>query len=208
MNNTLTRLLNAMAVACYNISPNLTDKYDLVFGNIPQSGNELQEDTITAARRSNKLTPANNMRRAFFVPPDYTATQSDDGRKITERHGIKICFVEAPTYKPNVVSDVVRFDAMRLEVYQIMQTFQQIGTFTDANQQAFTIEGNYTIETETLFLTPRYRALWVRFEVLTHVYLDCSDVLPETPMPTPINAQYAEFKDIPTDKDLTMLKFP
>ena len=201
-NKTLTQILNSLAFGAYQM-PNIEDKFDVVFGNMPESVTTGQLSTITQAKKAAGKTPSNNHRRIFFVPPNLRATVSESGRVVRETHQIELYFTESKHYKPEV-SDVIRLDELRIEAYQILGTAT---SYLARTPDFIRLQEAYNVEQFVRFSDQLYRCVRISFEITAKVVFDCIDVSSATDNPEPVVQKYPTVGDIPDNVDLTQLTF-
>lgn len=210
MSRTITRLVNAFAVACYDIDAALDKKFDVVFANLLGSVNNVaQETSITNYKQGvMQTTPANSHRRLFFLPPDIVA--SIEGNKIVEAFSLDLYFTEAKQMN-DIKDDLLRLDDLRNAVMQIIANVDSLSRtpmFQQVEKRFVLNLPTVRVRTELNFGSGDAYCVSVRLEGQTMYNLDCANYLPTTVSPLPIAPKYPTLADIPANIDLTQIKYP
>lgn len=209
MSRTITRLVNAFAVACYGFDADIDKKFDVAFCNLSSANTVALETSIVNYKQGVLGTPpANSFRRLFFLPPDSVA--KIEGNKLTETFSLDLYFTESKQTN-DTKDDLLRLDDLRDAVMQVLanvDTLARTPVFAAVDKRFELNLQNLRVRTELNFLASAYYCVSVRLEGYVASNLNCVEYLPSTANPTPIAPKYPTLADIPANIDLTQIKYP
>jgi hypothetical protein len=208
MNNSITQIVNAFAIACYGIDADIDKKFDVSFGNLSDAGAVAQVTSIVNYKRNVGGTiPSNGYRRLYILPPDFTA--QIEGAKLTEAFDFDLYFTEARQINGNK-DDLVRLDALRLNALQVLANVsaysRSLAVISGGKRFEINVDGVRLQTGLNLFARNDY---YVTAKITAYVVSDlaCADYNPTTSSPQPIAQKYPTIANIPNNVNLTQLTF-
>jgi hypothetical protein len=208
MNNSITQIVNAFAVACCGIDADIDKKFDVTFGNLSDAGAVAQVTSIVNYKRDvEQTTPSNGYRRLYILPPDFTA--KIEGAKLTETFDFDLYFTETRQMN-DIKDDLIRLDVLRLNALQVLANVsaysRSLPVISGNKRFEINVDGVRVQTGLNLFARNDYYAT---AKIIAYVVSDlvCADYKPTTASPEPIAQTYPTLANIPDNVDLTQLTF-